>query len=167
MRTLRAVALTLSASALLLGGITPAGASTAAKDKPPVKISGDVNNKGTGKVSGDAVEHEAGDLYFEKTFIKGKPGSTVGVTIENEGSTDHTFTIDAQGVDEELAPGDSIDVDVKIPKNRKPAVFYCRFHESSGMQGAFFSKKGSSSNASAGAGGSTQTTNGGGGGYGY
>lgn len=166
MRKLPTLALALSASALLLGGITPAGASTAAKDKAPVKISGDVNNKGTGKVSGDSVELEADDFYFEKTFIKGTPDSTVGVTIKNEGTTNHTFTIDAQGVDEELAPGDSTDVDVKIPRNGKPALFYCRFHKSSGMQGAFFSKKASSSSASAGAGGSTQTTKGGGR-YGY
>jgi len=166
MRKLPTVVLTLSASALLLGGITTAGASAPAKDKPPVKISGDVNNKGVGKVSGDAVELEADDFYFEKTFVKGKPGSTVGVTIKNESSTDHTFTIDAQGIDEELAPVDTVDVDVTIPKNGKAALFYCRFHKSSGMQGAFFSKKGSGSTASAGTGGSTETTSGGGG-YGY
>jgi plastocyanin len=167
MRKLPTVVLTLSASALLLGGITTAGASAPAKDKPPVKISGDVNNKGVGKVSGDSVELEADDFYFEKTYIKGKPGTTVGVTIKNEGTTDHTFTLDAQGIDEQIAPDDSVDVDVKIPKNGKPALFYCRFHKSSGMQGAFFSKKGSSSSASAGAGGSTQTTSGSDGGYGY
>jgi plastocyanin len=85
------------------------------------------------------------------------------VTVDNTGAVDHTFTVDAQGVDEELAPGDSIDVDVKIPKNGKAAIFYCRFHKASGMQGALFSAKGGASGAS----GTTDTTSSRGGGYGY
>jgi plastocyanin len=167
MRKLPAAVLALSASTLLLGGFSVANASAPAKDKPPVKISGDVNNHGTGKVKGDAVELEAHNFYFDKTFIKGKPGTTVGVTIDNEGSVDHTFTIDAQGVDEQLAPGDSIDVDVKIPKNGKPAAFYCRFHKSQGMQGALFSKPGGKAASSGASGGTTDTTSNSDGGYGY
>lgn len=166
MRRLRTTILTLGATALLIGGIGAAGASTPTKDKPP-KISGDVNDHGVGKVQGDAVTIEADDFYFEKTYVKGKPGTTVGVLVDNKGSTTHTFTIDAQGVDEELDPGDSADVDVKIPKSGKTAVFYCRFHRSSGMQGAFFSKAGAKGGASGDGGGTTDTTGSRGGGYGY
>jgi plastocyanin len=161
MRKLPAAVLALSASTLLLGGFSVANASAPTKDKPPVKISGDVNNHGTGKVKGDAVTLATHDFYFEKTFIKGKQGTTVGVTIENKGSVAHTFTIDAQGVDEELAAGDSVDVDVKIPKNGKAANFYCRFHVASGMQGALFSKAGGASSAK------KKADDSGSGGYGY
>jgi plastocyanin len=169
MRKLPAAVLALTAGASLLGGAVAAGASAPTGGKPPVKIDGKVNGHGTAKVKGDAVGIDADDFYFEKTYLKGKAGKTVGVTITNEGAVDHTFTIDAQGVDEELAPGDSIDVDVTIPDDGKPAVFYCRFHKASGMQGALFSKKGAkpSSGASGGTGGTTATSSGGGGGYGY
>jgi plastocyanin len=167
MRTLPSAVLALVATTSLAGGIAVAGASTPTGGKPPVKISGDVNEHGTGKVRGDAVGIDADDFFFEKTYIKGKAGTTVGVTIDNTGAVDHTFTIDAQGVDEELAPGDSIDVDVKIPKSGKAATFYCRFHRSSGMQGAMFSQKGGKAGTSGPSGGTTETTSSGGGGYGY
>jgi plastocyanin len=148
---------------LSIGGI--AGASAPAKQKPPVKLKGDVNNKGVGKVSSGENEIEADNFYFEKTFLKGKAGSKVDVTVKNEGSTAHTFTIDAQNIDKTIQPGDSVNVKVKIPSNGKPANFYCRFHVGSGMQGAFFSKAGGSAS-------SKSTSNGGGsgsgsGGYGY
>ena len=113
-----------------------ANASAPAKKKPPVTLDGDVTNKGVGAVKGGKVKIEADDFYFKKTFVKGKAGSTA-----------HTFTIDSQAIDETVQPGDSIEVDVKIPKNGKAANFYCRFHVSSGMQGAFFSKAGGTAKA--------------------
>jgi plastocyanin len=166
MRTLPIAVLAFTATASLLGGAVAAGASAPTGGKPPVEIDGKVNRHGTAKVKGDAVDVEAADFYFEKTYLKGKAGKTVGVTVTNEGAVDHTFTIDGQGVDEELAPGDSIDVDVTVPADGKPAVFYCRFHQATGMQGAVFSKKGAKP-SSDGSGGTTATSSGGGGGYGY
>lgn len=135
----------LIAGVAVLAAISIAGvaaASTPTKPKPP-KLEGEVNSKGVGKVADGKVDLEADDFYFEKTFIKGKAGSKVAVSVTNEGSTAHTFTIDAQKVDETLQPGDSIDVTVKVPSNGKPARFYCRFHKERGMQGEFFSKAGS------------------------
>ena len=138
--------LTVIVAALAVLAVTgAASASVAEKQKPPVKLDGDVTNKGVGAVKADAAEIDADDFYFKKTFIKGKASSTVAVTVKNEGNTAHTFTIDAQRIDEEIQPGDSIDVDVKIPKNGKAANFYCRFHVASGMQGALFSKAGGAS----------------------
>ena len=134
------------ALALTLPGVAYAS-STMAK-KPPVKLDGQVNNHGRGKVQGGEVEVEADDLYFEKTFVKGKKGETVSVTITNEGSLQHTFTIDSQDVDETIDAGDSTTVEITIPKNGKPAVAYCRFHESSGMQMAFYSRAGKKAKAS-------------------
>lgn len=124
-----------------------AGAGVSEKKKPPVQLDGDVTDKGVGKVKGGVAKLVADDFFFRKTFVKGKAGSRVAVTVTNEGSATHTFTIDAQDVDETLQPGDSIDVDVKIPANGKPANFYCRFHVGSGMQGALFSKAGGTSSS--------------------
>jgi len=143
MRKLPATALSLVACVALVGGLSGAAvASVPGKDKAPVQIPGDVNDHGTGKIKHDTVDIEAGDFYFEKTYIKGEAGTTASFAITNEGSVAHTFTIDAQDIDEELQPGDSIDVDVKVRANGKSAVFYCRFHQTQGMQGATFAKKG-------------------------
>jgi plastocyanin len=153
----------LTASALLMAGTVvglagPATASTATKTKPPVKLDGKVNNKGKATVSGNAVEIEQDDFFFKPTFLKAKAGSTVQVTVKNGGGAEHTFTIDKQDIDEQLAPGDSVKVDVTIPSNGKPVAFYCRLHVSSGMQGALYSKGGGAAKS----GGDSD-----GGGYGY
>jgi plastocyanin len=118
-----------------------------------VKLDGTVNNKGTKVVKGASVQIEQGDLYFKPTFLKAKAGSTVKVTVKNEGDTDHTFTIDGQSIDESLSPGDSAKVAVTIPSNGKPVPFYCRFHVSSGMQGAFFTNSGGAAQSTGGSSG--------------
>jgi len=156
---MRKLLVVLVSGALAIGLAGAAGASAAAK--PPVKLKGAVNDKGTAAVKGGKVELEADNFYFKKTFLKGKAGSTVSVKVKNEGTVAHTFTIDAQGIDKELQPGDSATVKVKIPKNGKPANFYCRFHVDSGMQGAFFSKAGAA------AGTKKKSTDSSGGGYRY
>ncbi len=157
MRKLAAVGIA-AVTMLTLGGA--AGAATPAK-KPPVKLSGDVTNKGIGAAVDGAADMAADDFFFKKTFIKSPAGQTVSVTITNEGSTQHTFTIDAQDIDEELSSGDTVTVDVEIPASGKPIAGYCRFHKSSGMQFAFFSKSGGKAKSSSDNGGTTQ------GGYGY
>lgn len=146
-----------AASALTLSGV--AHASTVAK-KAPVKLSGKVNNKGTGKTQGTKADLETDDYYFEKTFIKAPKGKTITVTIENHGSQQHNFSVDSQNIDESIDPGKKITVKVKIPKNGKPVAAYCKFHKSLGMQMAFFSKSGATAK-------STSTDNSGSSGYNY
>jgi plastocyanin len=142
----------------------PALAATSTAKKPPVKLSGKVNKKGTGKVENGAVEIETGDFFFDDTYIRGTKGETVTVTVVNEGDVEHTFTIDSQDIDETIEVGGTITVEVKIPKNGKAAVGYCSFHKGSGMQFAFFSKKGSKASTT-----STTSSDDGGdsGGFGY
>ena len=106
----------------------------------PVALEGTVNNEGTEEI-GDEVELELDDYYFKPTFLKASPGATVHVELENDGDDPHTFTIDALGIDQEVAPGESASVDVTLPE--EGAVrFYCRFHGGEGMQGAFFFNEG-------------------------
>jgi plastocyanin len=61
----------------------------------------------------------------------------VSVKLENEGNTTHSFTIDDQDIDVDVQPGKTKTVTVELT-NGKPVDFYCSFHRSSGMQGAFF-----------------------------
>ena len=130
------------ATALVAG---PAFGDVPTKSKPPVTLQGKVTNKGTTTVKKGKVSVEADDFYFKSTFLKVKPGTTVTVSLKNEGKTQHTFTIDGLGVDQTLNPDQKATVTVTLPASGA-TNFYCRFHgpqaTNQGMQGAFFSKKG-------------------------
>jgi plastocyanin len=106
-------------------------------EEPPVSLEGEVNDHGSADVQNDEIEVELDDFYFGPTFVKGTPGETVTVDLTNEGDAAHTFTSDALGADEEVAPGDSSSVTVTLPADGA-VEFHCRFHEGQGMKGAFF-----------------------------
>ena len=142
-RIARTLVLVTATTALAVG---VAAAPAVAADKAPVKISGTVNNEGVGKVKHGAVSIEADNFSFDKTFLKAKPGS-VAVTVENTGTAPHTFTIDAQSIDVQLAPGDQKTVTVKVAAG-EPVAFYCKFHKASGMQGALFTTKSTAARSS-------------------
>jgi plastocyanin len=146
------LAATLVPTALVVPG---ASASVAVKAKPPVKLSGKVNVKGTATATGNAIELDQRDYSWTPTFVKIPAGATsITVTVKNMGSTQHTFTVPAEQIDQVLNPGDSMTVTVTIP-GPGAIAFYCRFHKSLGMQGAFFDKKGAKLISSVSPGGST------------
>jgi plastocyanin len=172
------LAATLAPTALLAPS---ASASVAAKSKPPVKLSGKVNVKGTATATGNTIELDQRDYSYTPTFVKIPAGaSAITVTVKNMGSNQHTFTVPAEQIDKVLNPGDSVTVTVTIPSSGAIA-FYCRFHKSLGMQGAFFDKNGAkliktvtpTAGAASGSAGTTATTpttkasGGSSGGYGY
>jgi plastocyanin len=85
---------------------------------------------------------EADDYYFGPTFVKVKPGEKVTIELENEGTMTHTFTSDSLKVDEQLAPDEKAKITVTVPSDGTAFEFHCSIHQSMGMQGAFFTKKG-------------------------
>ena len=85
-------------------------------------------------MSGEKVEIELYDNYFEPTVLKGTPGQKVTIELKNEGETAHTFTISEQSVDQQVEPGDEAEVEVTFPDSGM-LTFVCRFHQSSGMVG--------------------------------
>jgi uncharacterized cupredoxin-like copper-binding protein len=139
MRKLFALTIAAIAGTALIGGVALAAKS------PPVSLQGKVTNKGEKTVKNGKISVEADDFYFKPTFEKSKLGSTVKVSLKNEGKTQHTFTIPSLGVDTVLDPGKKATVDVTLPTDGALG-FFCRFHgpdaTNQGMQGAFFSKKG-------------------------
>ena len=135
-RTTRAAA----AIALAAAGFVVLANPAMAKSKPPVKLDGKVNNKGVGAATSGTTEIELDNFYFKKTFVK-TPAGSVTVELKNEGSVQHTFTIDDQDIDVELAPGASKTVTVAA-SDTAPTTFYCKFHVGQGMQGALFVKAG-------------------------
>jgi plastocyanin len=122
-------------------GVGPVGA----KSSKPVQVDGKVNVKGTKDISAKksaSVEIEADDYYFEPTFLKVQPGEKVSITLENEGNATHTFTSDSLNIDKTVAPGKSAKVTVTVPTAGTAFEFHCDFHQSMGMQGAFYTKPG-------------------------
>jgi len=164
MRTRPALAIATVAAVLLLGacGDDNGGSDSSGSDSgggsDPVQLSGEVNDEGTEDATGgNSLEVEADDFSFGPTFIKATPGSTLTLTVTNEGDANHTFTVDDENIDTEVEPGASADVDVTVPDDGS-VNFYCRFHIGQGMQGAVFTGSGASSSG----GGDDQPSSGGG-----
>jgi plastocyanin len=169
----------LAGVAVVAAGLVPvalvapgAVASTASKAKPPVKIPGSVNNHGTAVATGGVIELDQHDYYYSPTFVQIPAGTTsLTVTVKNMGSTEHNFTVPNDAIDHTFNPGDSMTFTVAVPA-KGAFLFYCNIHQSQGMQGAFFGKKGaklvkakaaSSKSSSSGGSGGRSTS----GGYGY
>lgn len=121
-------------------GSSPAATSEPSQ-KAPVELSGTVNVHGEADLASKGqtaeIEIEADDFYFQPTFVKGAPGASVTVKLRNEGTAQHTFTIDSLSLDETLAPDARKDVTVTLPSTGT-VNYYCRFHKGQGMQGAFY-----------------------------
>ena len=96
----------------------------------------ETSSSGTSKTSSGAktTKLELDDNYFKPTTVTGDAGATVKLELENEGSAEHTFTVDAQKIDTELEGGKSATVSVKIPDSGT-VEFYCRYHRGGGMVG--------------------------------
>jgi plastocyanin len=98
-------------------------------------IAGVAANDHGSKSVGDEAGVELDDYYFEPTVLRGKPGSKVKLELENEGSTEHNFSIDSQSVDQDVEAGEDAKVTVTFPKSGVLS-FYCKYHRDKGMAGA-------------------------------
>ncbi|HSS81544.1 MAG TPA: cupredoxin domain-containing protein [Gaiellaceae bacterium] len=120
------------------------------------------NDHGTKAVANSGkTQVELNDFYFKPTVLEGKAGEKVTLELKNQGNTEHSFTIDSQGIDKDLQPGGKAEVTVTIPKSGVVS-FYCKFHKSSGMAGAL-----AVTGQGGGSGGMTDTGTTTGKGYGY
>jgi predicted lipoprotein with Yx(FWY)xxD motif len=128
------------------GGAT---AATVHQAKAPVTLTGKVKDRGTKTVKGNKLTIDLYDFAFEPTYVKAKAGSTLTVTLKNEGKQQHTFSVPGQTVDVTLSPDQKMTVTLSVPTNGA-LLFYCRIHGptgtagSLGMQGAIYSAKGQS-----------------------
>ncbi|MEA3075916.1 MAG: hypothetical protein QOF60_824 [Actinomycetota bacterium] len=111
----------LLAAALLLAGC--GGGSTSTDTKTKAATAG-----------ATTVELEQDNFYFKPSSVNVKGGTTVKVTLKNEGSTAHTFTIASPAVDVTVDPGKTATAEVAVPASGT-VPFFCRFHEGSGMKG--------------------------------
>jgi plastocyanin len=77
------------------------------------------------------LKQGSGGLVFTPATLSVKKGDTI--SVQNVGSTAHTFTVTGQSIDVTNDAGKSQDVTIDLPAGTYP--FICRFHESSGMKG--------------------------------
>jgi YVTN family beta-propeller protein len=94
------------------------------------------NDHGTVDVRGkDEIDVEADDDYFEPTFLRGAPGQTLKLVVENESSSLHSMSIPGLGVDTNVPPHASAEIEVTFPESGS-SPFFCKFHTALGMNGA-------------------------------
>ena len=122
---------------------TPSASPSPTEPPMPIALEGPVNNKGISDLVGmgaaAAQEITMADFAFSPTFIKVAPEAILKVTLKNPGGlADHTFTLDALGVDRQLKPGEQADFELKLPAAGEALRFYCRLHADKGMQGAIY-----------------------------
>lgn len=115
---------------------TPGGQTTTPAVEPPIMVRGqEANFHGTQSVAGqNSITVDLYDFYFEPTVLVGSPGQRITVNLLNEGEAPHTFTIDAQGIDVVLQPGQRGQAQVVFPESGQQEVV-CRFHIAQGMLG--------------------------------
>lgn len=113
----------------------------------PVPMPGPVTNKGSVNetAKGTAVSEtiDVGDDYFSPTFLRAAPGTTLTLTLVDVGDVTHTFTIDSLHIDLVFdKKGETRTLTLTVPPSataKRPLVFYCKYHDENGMQGAFYS----------------------------
>ena len=79
----------------------------------------------------NTVEQGAGGFVFAPTMLTVKTGTSI--TVQNVGTTAHTFTITSTGIDITNDPGASKPVTINLQPGTYP--FFCRFHVNLGMKG--------------------------------
>ena len=74
------------------------------------------------------------DFNYSPSGVLVRGASSVRITLENQSPQEHTFTSEAWGVDVVVPSGTSRTVTLHVP-GRGDFQFWCRFHQSIGMQG--------------------------------
>jgi plastocyanin len=128
----------LALAAAACGGGTTTSKSGGGTTTGSSSSTSPITNKGTKDVSAKTESSvEIDDFYFEPTFMKVKDGQQLKLELENEGKAQHTFTITALNIDKVIDPGKKVDVTITF-SGPSDVSFFCRFHGSMGMRGAFF-----------------------------
>ena len=73
---------------------------------------------------------------FDATCLTATGGGKVSVTVTNSGTALHNFSVTSLGIDQDVAAGATITVNVKLPDSGTLG-FFCKYHSASGMVGAF------------------------------
>ena len=84
--------------------------------------------------SGNAIEVELNDDYFNPKDITIPNGKTTTLILKNKGLKKHTFTVEKLGIDTEIQSGTEKTITVK-PTETGTYDLICRYHFQEGMVG--------------------------------
>jgi plastocyanin len=76
----------------------------------------------------------AENFFFTPATLGGTAGQKLTITLTNDGSVPHNFSITDQNINVTLEPGQQKDIKVAFPQSGS-VQFFCSFHVSSGMVG--------------------------------
>jgi plastocyanin len=97
-------------------------------------LRGSVNDHGAQAASGPRLQVLAGDSFFAPTCQTGVRPGTVTLVVRNTGRMLHNLSVPAQKLDKDVAPGQTITVQVKVAGKALP--YFCKYHRVAGMVGA-------------------------------
>jgi plastocyanin len=69
------------------------------------------------------------NFAFQPASLSAQPGDKLQVTVKNNDTTAHTFTIEALSVDHEMKPGEQATFTIDA-KSQGGFTYHCRFHSS-------------------------------------
>lgn len=132
--------LLISVAVLVAAGCGGGDSGSSSDEGGSTTVAGlEANDHGTMDVSGkDEAKLELDDDYFEPTVLKGTPGQKLKLELENEGQSEHNLTSTDMSIDQDVEPGESAEVNITFPDSGTVS-FFCKYHKSSGMAGAFAS----------------------------
>jgi plastocyanin len=97
-------------------------------------LSGNIADHGAAAAAGSRLQVETGDSFFAPTCQTGVRAGTVTLVVHNSGRILHNLSVPGQGIDKDVAPGQTITVQVKMGGAALP--FFCKYHRTSGMWGS-------------------------------
>jgi plastocyanin len=84
-------------------------------------------NGGDGGGEAQSVELTAANFTFDPTTIEAAPGQEIQVTLVNDDSAEHSFTVEDLDVEVEAEGGESADVSFTAPDSGS-VEFHCEYH---------------------------------------
>lgn len=135
-------------SLILMVGLTACGGGNVAKGPLATRapsghcpaaagLPSNASDHGAVAASGSQFAIEANDFFFRATCVTGVPAGAIILTVRNVGKALHNISIPSLGIDMDVAPGQTITVQVHM--SSAPLVFFCKYHKSVGMDGALLS----------------------------
>ena len=107
---------------------------------PSVGFTGPVNDHGAATATSSQLKLEADDFFFSPTCVTRVSAGAVTLLVHNPGFSLHSITIPAQNIDEDVARGQTVTVQVNV--GFAPVPFFCKYHRTSGMLGALLPGEG-------------------------
>jgi plastocyanin len=84
-------------------------------------------NDGDGRGAAQSVELTAANFTFDPATIEAEPGQEIKVTLVNDDSAEHSFTVEDLDVEVEAEGGESADVTFTAPDSGS-VEFHCEYH---------------------------------------